>query len=154
MCESAAPPSGHPERAGTGISERAELCQNLRFHARTHSFSSANLEAVHEHVLEGLGRLLRGPLLRHVPRARVLRHPALGRPDRRRPLFKYEVHGPDAAAYLSSVTVKDVSKLEPGRVTYLCWCDDDGKVVDDGTVARLDDEHFRVTAAEPALSWF
>ncbi len=50
--------------------------------------------------------------------------------------------------------VKNIAKLRVGRVTYLCWCDDDGKVVDDGTVSRLDDEYFRVTAAEPSLSWF
>ncbi len=70
------------------------------------------------------------------------------------PLFKYEVHGPDAAAFLARLTVKNIARLRVGRVTYLCWCDDDGKVVDDGTVARLDDDYFRVTAAEPSLSWF
>jgi len=69
------------------------------------------------------------------------------------PLFKYEVTGPDAAALLSLVMVKDIRRLKVGRVTYLCWCDDDGKVADDGTVARLDESHYRVTAAEPALAW-
>jgi len=69
------------------------------------------------------------------------------------PLFKYEVYGKDAAAFLSRVMVKDISKLEIGRCTYLCWCDDDGKVLDDGTVSRLEDTYFRVTAAEPTLSW-
>lgn len=69
------------------------------------------------------------------------------------PLFKYEVRGPDAADFLAYVTVKDIRKLKVGRVTYLCWCDDDGKVADDGTISRLDEEHFRVTAAEPALAW-
>lgn len=69
------------------------------------------------------------------------------------PLFKYEVRGPDAGAFLARVTVKDVRRLEPGRVTYLCWCDDHGKVVDDGTVSRLAEDHFRLTAAEPSLSW-
>jgi len=69
------------------------------------------------------------------------------------PLFKYEVYGKDAAAFLSRVMVKDISKLEPGRCTYLCWCDDHGKVLDDGTVLRLDDTYFRVTAAEPTYSW-
>ncbi len=69
------------------------------------------------------------------------------------PLFKYEVYGPDAAAFLSRLTVKNLAKLEVGRVTYLCWCDDDGKVVDDGTVSRLEDDYFRLTAAEPAFSW-
>lgn len=69
------------------------------------------------------------------------------------PLYKYEVTGADAAAFLSRVTVKNLHKLKVGRVTYLCWCDDRGKVVDDGTVARLDEQHFRVTSAEPSLSW-
>ena len=70
------------------------------------------------------------------------------------PLYKYEVTGPEAAAFLSRVTVKDVRKLKIGRVTYLCWCDDDGKIVDDGTISRLDEEHYRVTAADPSLAWF
>lgn len=69
------------------------------------------------------------------------------------PLFKYEVTGPEAAAFLSHVTVKDVRKLAVGRVTYLCWCDDDGNVVDDGTVSRLAEDHFRLTAAEPSTAW-
>jgi len=69
------------------------------------------------------------------------------------PLFKYEVYGPDAAAFLSRVMVKDIARLKTGQVTYCCWCDDDGKVVDDGTVSRLEDDYFRVTAAEPALAW-
>ncbi|MFQ5527243.1 MAG: aminomethyltransferase family protein [Thermoanaerobaculia bacterium] len=70
------------------------------------------------------------------------------------PLFKYEIYGPDAPAFLAQLTVRDISKLRQGRVTYLCWCDDDGKVVDDGTIARLEQDYFRVTAAEPSLSWF
>jgi aminomethyltransferase len=69
------------------------------------------------------------------------------------PLYKYEVRGADAAAFLAWVTVRDICKLKVGRVTYLCWCDDEGKVVDDGTVARLAENAFRVTAAEPALAW-
>ena len=69
------------------------------------------------------------------------------------PLFKYEVTGPDAGAFLSRLTVKDVTGLAVGRVTYLCWCDDNGKVIDDGTVARLGEDHYRLTAAEPSISW-
>ncbi|HEY3174239.1 MAG TPA: aminomethyltransferase family protein [Candidatus Polarisedimenticolia bacterium] len=69
------------------------------------------------------------------------------------PLYKYEVYGPDAGALLSLVMVKEVRKLKVGRVTYLCWCDDDGKVADDGTVSRLEEDYYRVTAAEPALAW-
>jgi aminomethyltransferase len=69
------------------------------------------------------------------------------------PLYKYELRGKDAARFLSRVTSKDVTKLKPGRVTYLCWCDDEGKVVDDGTVSRLDEDWFRMTAAEPQYGW-
>lgn len=70
------------------------------------------------------------------------------------PLFKYEINGPDAEAFLSRVMVKDIGKLGVGRVSYLCWCDEDGKVLDDGTVARFAEDSFRVTAAEPSLAWF
>lgn len=69
------------------------------------------------------------------------------------PLYKYEVKGVDAASFLSRMMVKDISKLRVGRVTYCCWTDDHGKVVDDGTVTRLDTNHFRVTAADPSLHW-
>ncbi len=69
------------------------------------------------------------------------------------PLYKYEVVGEDAANFLSYATVRDITALKPGRAVYTCWCDDDGKVVDDGTISRLTDQHFRVTAAEPAYAW-
>lgn len=68
-------------------------------------------------------------------------------------LFKYDIRGKDAAAFLSRVTVRDITKLKVGRVTYLCWCDDAGKVVDDGTCTRLDEDHFRLTAADPTYFW-
>jgi aminomethyltransferase len=69
------------------------------------------------------------------------------------PLKKYEIRGRDAAPFLARVMVRDIRKLRVGRVVYLCWCDDDGKVLDDGTVSRLDDQHYRVTANGPALGW-
>jgi aminomethyltransferase len=70
------------------------------------------------------------------------------------PLFKYRVSGPDAARLVDRVTVRDASKLQPGQVHYTCWCDEDGKVIDDGTVGRLDDDSYRWTAADPSLRWF
>jgi len=69
------------------------------------------------------------------------------------PLHKYEITGRDAAAFLARVMARDIRKLKVGRVVYLCWCDDEGKVIDDGTVARLDERHYRVTANAPALAW-
>lgn len=70
------------------------------------------------------------------------------------PLFKYEVTGPDAAAFLARVMVNDIPRMKVGSVSYTCWTDDEGKLLDDGTIARLDEQHFRVTAAEPSLHWF
>ena len=70
------------------------------------------------------------------------------------PLFKYSVKGPDAAAFLSRIMVRNIAKLEVGRVSYCCWCDDNGKVIDDGTVMRRSENEFFVTSADPSLSWF
>jgi aminomethyltransferase len=69
------------------------------------------------------------------------------------PLFKYHVSGPDALRLVDRVTVRDANKLQRGQVHYTCWCDEDGKVVDDGTVARLEDDAYRWTAADPSLRW-
>lgn len=87
----------------------------------------------------------------HEPEYMALRHSA-GLIDVS-PLFKLEIRGPGAADFLTLLTVRDVRKLRMGRMVYLCWCDDDGKVIDDGTVARLGKETFRLTAAEPSLAW-
>ena len=70
------------------------------------------------------------------------------------PLFKYQVSGPDAAAYLSRIMAGDIKTIHIGQVAYCCWCDDHGKIIDDGTVFRLDEGRFRVHAAEPMLAWF
>jgi aminomethyltransferase len=69
------------------------------------------------------------------------------------PLFKYDVRGRDAEALLNRVLVRDMSRCRVGQVFYTTWCDDKGKVIDDGTVARLRDDHFRMTAAIPNLYW-
>jgi aminomethyltransferase len=60
------------------------------------------------------------------------------------PLFKYEVFGADAVDFLSRIMVRNIRKLKIGQVAYCCWCDEDGKIIDDGTVARLDESYFRV----------
>lgn len=70
------------------------------------------------------------------------------------PLFKYEVSGPDAAAFLSRVVTKNIETLPVGRAGYCCWCDDFGKMIDDGTVFRLGTDCLRVHTAEPMLKWF
>jgi aminomethyltransferase len=70
------------------------------------------------------------------------------------PLYKYELSGPDAERLVDRVITRDASKLSVGRVYYTSWCNEDGRVVDDGTVARLDEQAFRWTAADASLRWF
>ena len=69
------------------------------------------------------------------------------------PLFKYVVSGPDAARLVDRVVTRDVRRMAVGQVFYTPWCDEDGTVIDDGTVARLDRDLFRWTAADPSLRW-
>ena len=69
------------------------------------------------------------------------------------PLYKYEVHGRDAEKLVDRVITRDATKLKVGGVYYTPWCNEDGKVVDDGTVHRLDDDRFRWTAADPQYRW-
>jgi aminomethyltransferase len=70
------------------------------------------------------------------------------------PLYKYVVTGPDAVRLVDRVITRDATKLQVGQVYYTSWCDEEGAVLDDGTVTRLDEERFRWTAAEPNLRWF
>jgi len=69
------------------------------------------------------------------------------------PLYKYSVRGKDAARLLDQVVTRDVQAMKIGQVAYTPWCNVLGKVLDDGTVARLDEASFRMTAAEPNLRW-
>lgn len=69
------------------------------------------------------------------------------------PLMKYMIEGPDAALLLHRITTRDVLGMKVGQVGYTGWCDEDGKLLDDGTVSRLADDVFRMTSAEPSLRW-
>jgi len=69
------------------------------------------------------------------------------------PLHKYLIRGRDAAALLDRMVTRDVLKCAVGQVLYTPWCDADGKVIDDGTISRLDETTFRLTSAEPNLRW-
>src|SRR6266446_10518527 len=70
------------------------------------------------------------------------------------PLYKYLITGKDATKLVNRVITRDVNKVAVGQVIYACWCDDDGKVIDDGTITRLEENKFRWTAADPSLRWF
>jgi len=69
------------------------------------------------------------------------------------PLYKYLVSGPDAQRLVDRIVTRDATKLSVGGVIYTSWCDEHGKVVDDGTIHRLDERLYRWTAADPQLRW-
>ena len=70
------------------------------------------------------------------------------------PLFKYRITGHDATRLVDRVVTRDMRKVSVGQVIYTPWCDERGKVIDDGTVSRLGKNTYRWTAADPNLRWF
>jgi aminomethyltransferase len=70
------------------------------------------------------------------------------------PLFKYRVTGREATKFVNRVISRDINKVSVDQVIYCCWCDPDGKVIDDGTITRLGENDYRWTAADPSLRWF
>src|ERR1700693_5447829 len=70
------------------------------------------------------------------------------------PLFKYRVTGTDATRLVDRIVTRDLRKVKVGQVVYTPWCDEQGKVIDDGTVSRLEENVYRWTAADPSLRWF
>ena len=69
------------------------------------------------------------------------------------PLFKYIVRGRDATRLVDRVITRDAFRLAAGQVYYTPWCDEHGKVIDDGTVTRVAEDTYRWTAADPSLRW-
>ena len=69
------------------------------------------------------------------------------------PMEKYRITGPDAEAYLNHLVTRDITKLKPDRVTYVVWCNDEGKVIDDGTVFHLAPGDYRLCAQHHQLDW-
>jgi aminomethyltransferase len=70
------------------------------------------------------------------------------------PLYKYLITGKDATKLVNRVITRDITKVSVGQVIYCCWCDEQGKVIDDGTITRLEENKYRWTAADPSLRWF
>jgi glycine cleavage system T protein (aminomethyltransferase) len=69
------------------------------------------------------------------------------------PLFKYRLTGKDATRLVDRIITRDMRKVTVGQVLYTPWCDEHGKVIDDGTVSRLAENTYRWTAADPNLRW-
>ena len=69
------------------------------------------------------------------------------------PMEKYRITGTQSRAYLDRLVTRDLSKLRPGRVTYVVWCNDEGKVIDDGTLFQLGDNDYRLCSQHHQLDW-
>ena len=120
---------------GTPFHERElALCESLNYKEWSGYYTVAVYEATHEHEYNAIRQS-----------AAVIDIS---------PLYKYLVRGKDAAKLINRVLSRDVNKVAVGQVIYCCWCDEDGKVIDDGTVSRLDENTYRWTAADPSLRWF
>jgi aminomethyltransferase len=120
---------------GTPVHERTlALCESLNYREWSGYYTVSAYESHHEHEYNAIRN------------AAALIDVS--------PLFKYMVTGPDAARLVDRIITRDVSKMAVGQVFYTPWCDEHGKVIDDGTVSRLDEQVFRWTAADPSLRWF
>jgi aminomethyltransferase len=69
------------------------------------------------------------------------------------PMAKYRITGPDALRFMNRLVTRDLAKLKPNRVAYAVWCDDEGHLIDDGTVFRLGESDYRLCAQERQLDW-
>ena len=69
------------------------------------------------------------------------------------PMQKYQVEGPEAEAMLNRMVTRDIGKLGINRVTYVCWCTDEGRLIDDGTIFRLGKDSYMLTCGSPSIAW-
>ena len=69
------------------------------------------------------------------------------------PMTKYRITGTDALDYVNRLLTRDMTKVQPGRVAYAVWCDDQGQVIDDGTIFHLRENEYRLCSQERHLDW-
>jgi len=69
------------------------------------------------------------------------------------PMIKYRISGPEALAYLNRLVTRNLAKLKDNRVMYCVWCNDDGHIIDDGTIFRFGAQEFRLCTAERQIDW-
>src|SRR3954470_2616400 len=120
---------------GTALHERTfALCESLNYREWSGYYTVSAYESHHEHEYNAIRN------------AAALIDVS--------PLFKYMVTGPDAAKLVDRLITRDLSRMGVGQVFYTPWCDEHGKVIDDGTVSRLSEQRFRWTAADASLRWF
>lgn len=69
------------------------------------------------------------------------------------PMQKYEITGADAEAMLNRMVTREVKKIGMNRVAYTVWCTQEGRIIDDGTIFRLGEARFMLTAGSPNIAW-
>jgi aminomethyltransferase len=120
---------------GTAFHERTlALCESLNFKEWSGYYTVSVYEMTHEHEYNAIRN---SAALIDIT-----------------PLFKYYVSGRDATKLVNRVITRDITKVAVDQVIYCCWCDAQGKVIDDGTITRLSENEYRWTAADPTLRWF
>ncbi|ABF40271.1 glycine cleavage T protein (aminomethyl transferase) [Candidatus Koribacter versatilis Ellin345] len=120
---------------GTAFHERTfGLCQSLSYREWSGYYTVSSYETHHEHEYNAIRNAC---ALIDIS-----------------PLFKYLITGDDATQFVNRVITRDIKKVAINQVIYCCWCDQDGKVIDDGTITRLGENTYRWTAADPSLRWF
>lgn len=120
---------------GTAFHERTfSLCESLNYREWSGYYAVSSYEPHHEHEYNAIRN------------AAALIDIS--------PLFKYRLSGKDATRLVDRVITRDMRKVSVGQVIYTPWCDEGGKVIDDGTVSRLEENTYRWTAADPSLRWF
>jgi aminomethyltransferase len=120
---------------GTAVHERTfPLCESLNYREWSGYYAVSAYEAHHEHEYNAIRN------------AAALIDIS--------PLFKYRLTGKDATRLVDRIVTRDLKKVAVGSVIYTPWCDEHGKVIDDGTVSRLAENTYRWTAADPSLRWF
>jgi aminomethyltransferase len=120
---------------GTAFHERTlQLCESLNYREWSGYYAVSSYEPHHEHEYNAIRN------------AAALIDIS--------PLFKYRLTGKDATRLVDRIITRDLRKVSVGQVIYTPWCDENGKVIDDGTVSRLAENTYRWTAADPSLRWF
>jgi aminomethyltransferase len=120
---------------GTAFHERTfALCESLNYREWSGYYAVSSYEPHHEHEYNAIRN------------AAALIDIS--------PLYKYRLTGRDATRLVDRIITRDMRKVSVGQVVYTPWCDEHGKVIDDGTVSRLEENTYRWTAADPSLRWF
>ena len=120
---------------GTAFHERTfALCESLNYREWSGYYAVSSYEPHHEHEYNAIRN------------AAALIDIS--------PLYKYRLTGKDATRLVDRIITRDMRKVSVGQVVYTPWCDEHGKVIDDGTVSRLEENTYRWTAADPSLRWF